>query len=115
FCDPSHVEQVLEILLSNGIKYAASETSVSIVLHADAQRLFCDVSNTGHTIPENERTQIFDRNYRGANSVGIVGTGIGLFMARALARMQGCDITFQPNTDGGTFRMTLLRFKGGLT
>lgn len=115
FCDPSHVEQVLEILLSNGIKYAASETSVSIVLHADAQRLFCDVSNTGHTIPENERTQVFDRNYRGANSVGIVGTGIGLFMARALARMQGGDITLQPNNDGVTFRMTLLRFKGGLT
>ncbi len=114
-CDPSHAEQILENLLSNGINYAASETSVSVVLHADAHWLFCDVSNTGHTIPENERAQIFDRNYRGANSVGIVGTGIGLFMARALARMQGGDVTLQPNNDGVTFRMTLLRFKGGLT
>lgn len=115
FCDPAHAEHILENLLSNGIKYAAPETSVSVVLHADAQWLFCDVSNSGHTIPENERTQIFDRNYRGANSVGVVGTGIGLFMARALARLQGGDVTLQPDVAGVTFRMTLLRFKRGET
>ncbi|WP_116599540.1 sensor histidine kinase [Primorskyibacter marinus] len=115
FCDPAHAEHILENLLSNGIKYAAPETSVSVVLHADAQWLFCDVSNTGHSIPENERARIFDRNYRGANSVGVVGTGIGLFMARALARLQGGDVTLQPDVAGVTFRMTLLRFKGGQT
>jgi PAS domain S-box-containing protein len=115
FCDPAHAEQILENLLSNGIKYGAPETSVSVVLHADAQSLYCDVCNTGQTIPDNERNQVFDRNYRGANSVGIVGTGIGLFMARALARMQGGDITLQPDVVGVTFRMTLLRFKGGKT
>lgn len=115
FCDPAHAEQILENLLSNGIKYAALETSVSVVLHADAEWLHCDVCNTGYTISDRERAHIFDRNYRGANSVGIVGTGIGLFMARALARMQGGDITLQPDVVGVTFRMTLLRFKRGQT
>ncbi|AML51703.1 hypothetical protein RC74_10905 [Falsihalocynthiibacter arcticus] len=115
FYDPAHVEQILENLLSNGIKYAAPRTSVSVVLHADEQWLYCDVCNTGQTIPDKERAHIFDRNYRGANSVGITGTGIGLFMARALARMQGGDITLQSDVVGVTFRMKLLRFKGGLT
>lgn len=115
FCDPAHAEQILENLLSNGVKYAAAGTSVSVVLRADAQWLFCDVCNTGQTISDNERAHIFDRNYRGANSVGIVGTGIGLFMARALARMQGGDVTLLPNVDGVMFRMTFLRFKENRT
>ncbi len=115
YCDPAHVEQILENLLANGSKYAAGETCVSVVLHSDAQRLFCDVRNVGIPIPDDEQAQIFDRNYRGTNSVGIVGTGIGLFMARALARMQGGDVTLQPSDTGVTFRMTLLRFRGDQT
>lgn len=115
FCDPAHAEQILEILLSNGMKYAGPKTSVSAVLLDDTQWLFCDVYNVGTPVPEKEQAQIFDRNYRGANSTGIIGTGIGLFMARALARMQGGDVTLQTEGEGVTFRLTLPRFKGGHT
>ena len=67
--------------------------------------------NEGSPIPEEERNLIFNRNYRGTNSTGSAGTGLGLFMARTLARMQGGDLTLRPGSDGVTFRMTLPRFK----
>lgn len=111
FCDPAHAEQILENLLSNARKYACPETPISINLHGDVQNMFCDVHSGGDTIPKDERERIFDRNYRGTNSVGSAGTGIGLFMARTLARMQGGDVTLQTESEGVTFRITLPRFE----
>ena len=111
FCDPAHAEQILENLLSNAIKYTAPGSLVSIRVHGDRQNLFCDVHNEGSPIPEDERNLVFNRNYRGTNSTGSAGTGLGLFMARTLARMQGGDLTLRPGSDGVTFRMTLPRFK----
>lgn len=107
FCDPAHAEHILENLLSNAIKYAPPATPVSVIVHGDAQQLFCDVHNAGISVAEEDRGRIFERNYRGANSVGIAGTGVGLFMARTLARMQGGDVSLQPGSDGVTFRMAL--------
>ncbi len=113
FCDPAHAEQVLENLLSNAIKYAHPQTPVRVILHGDAQTLSCDVHNDGPLIPPEERDLIYERNYRGANSVGIAGTGVGLFIARALARMQGGDVALVPagGDEGTRFRMTLPRFQ----
>lgn len=115
FCDPAHAEQVLENLLSNADKYAAPDTLVTVRLHGDAESLHCDVRNTGTGLSEADRERIFERNYRGENSVGIVGTGIGLFMARTLARMQDGDVTVQPIDDGVIFRLTLPRFQKAKT
>lgn len=106
-CDPAHAEQILENLLSNAAKYAPVGTPVSVTLHGDAQTLYCDVHNAGRPIAEADRDHLFERNYRGANSVGIAGTGIGLFMARTLARMQGGDLILQRSREGVTLRMTL--------
>ncbi len=113
FCDPTHVEQVLANLMSNAEKFANPGTPVSVRLHSDAASLFCDVHNIALPIPEPDQQQIFERNYRGANSIGVAGTGIGLFMARTLARMQDGEVSLLPNTDGVTFRMTLPRYTAG--
>lgn len=111
FCDPAHVEQALENLLSNADKYATSESTVSVALHDGGESIFCDVHNAGTSIPPEDREKIFARNYRGSNSVGVAGTGIGLFMARTLARMQGGDVTLLPGCEDVTFRMILPRFQ----
>lgn len=109
FCDPALAEQILENLLSNAKKYAVPETAVFVTLHGDDEHLFCDVYNTANPIPPEDREQLFERNHRGSNSVGVAGTGIGLFMARTLARMQGGDVTLLSDDNGVTFRMILPR------
>lgn len=109
-CDPAHVEHVLENLIANAAKYAPAETPVEVVLHADAQSLFCDVHNDGAPFSQQDREYLFERSYRGSNSVGMAGTGIGLFMARTLARMQGGDVELKSDQQGVTFRLALPRF-----
>lgn len=111
YCDPAHAEQVLDNLLSNAHKYAPPDTPISVALHGSDKWLYCDVANRGAHLPAGDADQLFERNYRGANSVGLPGTGIGLFMARTLARMQGGDVTMQTGHDRITFRMTLPRFQ----
>lgn len=108
-CDPAHVEQVLENLVSNAVKYSPPDLPVTVVVGRDGQALRCDVHSMGVHIAEQDQQHLFDRNYRGANSVGVAGTGIGLFMARTLARMQGGDVSFHPDPDseGVVFRMSL--------
>lgn len=108
-CDPAHVEHVLENLIANAAKYAPDETPVEVVLHADAQSLFCDVHNDGTSFSQQDHEHLFERGYRGSNSVGMAGTGIGLFMARTLARMQGGDVELTSDQQGVTFRLTLPR------
>jgi PAS domain S-box-containing protein len=115
FCDPAHAEQIVENLLSNAAKYAPSETPILVTLHGNTQNIVCDVSNAGNPIHPREQEHIFERNFRGANSTGIAGTGIGLFMARTLARMQGGDLALHPGNGKTTFRLTLPTFDGDVS
>ncbi len=109
-CDPAHAEQVLENLLSNALKFADLDTNVSARVHHDDKHVHCDISNAGPTIDDADRDRLFEPNFRGRNSVGTQGTGIGLFIARSLARMQGGEIRLLSDDARTTFRMTLPRF-----
>lgn len=111
-CDPAHAEQVLKNMVSNAVKYAPPGSEVSVALCGGAQGVNCDIGNTGAGIAPSDRPRIFERNFRGANSVGSPGTGVGLFIARALARMQGGDLALLPCDDGTVFRLSLPRPEG---
>ncbi len=108
-CDPVHVEQVLKNLISNAVCYAAPQTGVTVTMGRDGGQVVCDVHNAGTPIAEADRPRIFERNFRGANSVGAPGTGVGLFIARTLARMQGGDVVLRPCDSGTIFRLSLPR------
>ncbi|WP_289042680.1 PAS domain-containing sensor histidine kinase [uncultured Aliiroseovarius sp.] len=111
-CDPAHAEQVLENLLSNAVKYAHPNTSVSARVHDDDRNVLCDIISAGPAIDKADRDHVFEPNFRGLNSVGTQGTGVGLFIARSLARMQGGEVSLLPDDGTTTFRLTLPRFRG---
>ncbi|SIT87031.1 sensor histidine kinase [Pontibaca methylaminivorans] len=112
--DPAHVEQILDNLLSNALRHAPPGSPVSVHLHGDAKRLFCDIHNGGAPIAPADRAHLFERGFRGANSGGMPGTGTGLFIARALARMQGGDVVLLPG-DSVAFRLILPRPPEGVS
>jgi PAS domain S-box-containing protein len=113
-CDPAHTEQVLENLISNAVKYAAAGTEISVHLSGNRDHITCDVRNTGLTLSDSDRTRVFERNFRGANSTGKPGTGVGLFIAHTLAQMQGGDIVLLPERETTAFRLSLPRPQGAL-
>ncbi len=91
-CDPAHADHILINLVSNAVKYSAPQTTVLLTFTTDGTNMRCTVSNKGNAIDPAERSSVFERNFRGTNANGVPGTGIGLYMARTLARMQGGDV-----------------------
>lgn len=107
YCDPIHAENILANLVSNAVKYSPDETPVIIALANRGIQVECTVTNEGRLEDPAEREALFERYYRGSNAEGRPGIGVGLYMARALARLQGGDVRLQPS-DPGTIRLALL-------
>ncbi len=110
--DISKTQQILHNLINNSLKYT-QKGSITVFVYDDIGRkqLFVNVIDTGigmSTETINDLFQKFSRA-KNANSVNINGTGLGLFVAREMARAMGGDISCSSAGDqrGSTFVLTL--------
>jgi signal transduction histidine kinase len=99
-------------ILDNAIKYSPNGVHVvcSIAI-AQYTLLALIIADTGLGLPPGQHKRIFKRFYRvpGRNAVRIRGTGLGLFLVRAIVRQHGGDISASspgPNL-GTTITLTL--------
>ncbi|MCP8895394.1 PAS domain-containing protein [Shinella daejeonensis] len=103
-CDPLLIEQVVANLISNAVKYSSPPEPIDIRADVDERWIEIKVSDRGVGFPEDERDNLFDRFFRAKTAVGVEGTGIGLHVARTIARMHGGDVAaFQREGGGSTF------------
>jgi signal transduction histidine kinase len=115
FCDPVHAENILVNLLSNAVKYSLAGTPISVSVVPYGDRVECSVSNHGGIACPAERDALFERYFRGRNAEGRPGIGIGLYMARTLARMQGGDVRLEGSDEERvTFTLVLPRARAHL-
>ncbi len=107
--DPSRVRQVLHNLVGNAIKFTA-EGSVTVIAKHHRGRARIAVHDTGVGIPASELPLIFDAFHQADGSFArrYAGTGLGLTIARELARAMGGDLvaTSQPGR-GSCFTVSL--------
>ncbi len=84
--DGARMEQVLENLLTNAIKFSSEGSTILIRSRPDSSGdgVQFTVSDTGPGIPEEDLPHIFERFYQGKTQVGrvFVGSGIGLALAK---------------------------------
>lgn len=111
FVDPDFVEQILGNLISNVEKYAASGGYLRIVSSCESARpneLRIDVIDHGPGIGIIRPSDLFRPFSRLSHHIHhSSGTGIGLSIARQLARIHGGDLQLVPSETGCTFRVTL--------
>jgi signal transduction histidine kinase len=107
--DAEALEQILNNLISNAEKYAASGASLQISSTQDADVSSIAVRDFGPGIAARERARIFQPFYRISSKLsdGVTGTGIGLDIARQLARLHGGDLVLQEVDVGACFTVTL--------
>lgn len=97
-----YLSLILQNLLENARKY--NEPGGCVRLHAREEdgRVFLVVSNTGKTIPRAAQEHVFERFHRGAVGENVPGYGLGLNLARELARLHGGDLRLLRSEAGWT-------------
>jgi histidine kinase len=90
--DRDRSAQVLTNLVGNALAYTPAGGRVSVCPFLEAGVAQVEVSDTGKGLTVEQASLVFDRFYRVDRAAG-PGTGIGLTIARSLARLQGGDIT----------------------
>lgn len=102
--DADALRRILSNLLGNALRHTSSDSRIALVLTVGDDGLVFDVDDQGPGIAEDEREQIFERYYSRAKG----GSGIGLALARELARVQGGDLVALAAPEGGArLRCTL--------
>ncbi len=87
-------------LVDNAIRHGGAGGSVSVAVTAAAGRARVEVSDRGPGVPPAQRERIFDRFHRAAGTAG-GGAGLGLPLARLVARAHGGDVTLEPGDVAG--------------
>ena len=90
--DRRRVEQILKNLLGNALKFTPTGGVVELAAWFDGSVAVLAVRDDGLGIAEEDRLRIFERFYRMASHERVNGTGLGLPIARELARAMGGDL-----------------------
>ena len=106
--DVDAVEQILGNLINNVEKYAAGGQWLSIKTRHQQGQTMILVADRGPGVAPSVREAVFQPFWRGDHSVsGVAGTGIGLSIARELARMHGGDVRLLESEQGALFQVEL--------
>jgi len=103
---------ILQNLLENARKYNRPGGRIRVTARADDGWCVLTVGNSGHPIPAEAREQIFERFHRGTMGENVPGHGLGLNLARELARLHGGDLRLSRSDEAWTefevrFRLAL--------
>ena len=102
-CDPKWTEEALCNILDNAVKYTAEGGKITVTM--TEYEMFCriDVADTGVGVTEEELPKIFSRFYRGKNTAGCPGLGIGLYLTRRILSEEGGYIRAARSKSGSVF------------
>lgn len=114
--DPDRIEQILENLLQNAMRYTPGDSTIDIAIYPKGKLAVLTIRDHGPGIPVDKLETIFDRYYQLNDDTGqkAGGQGMGLAIARRLARVHGGDLYVRNLIDGGaefTLELPLLRFE----
>ena len=106
------LERMLRTLLENAMRHSSSGDKVEVSAATSSSAIVISVADSGPGVPPADRTRVFEPFWRGAEqqATGAPGAGLGLAIARQIARAHGGDIELgESSTGGALFRITLPR------
>ncbi|MBL9114703.1 MAG: HAMP domain-containing histidine kinase [Verrucomicrobiaceae bacterium] len=97
-----YVSMILQNLLENAWKYNQPGGRITINAEEDGRYLVVTIGNTGAGIPPEFQELVFERFHRASVGENVPGHGLGLNLARELARLHGGDLRLVTSSAGWT-------------
>ena len=105
--DFNWTKEAISNVIDNAVKYTPQGGFVRLQITEYPSFLRLDISDSGVGIPEEEQAKIFGRFYRGKQSVGTDGVGIGLYLTREIINKQNGYMKVSSDENGSTFSLFL--------
>lgn len=113
YMDGFHLQKVLMNLIFNAVKYTPAGGKIQLAVESDEKQVHIHVRDTGIGIAPEEQDKVFERFYQSAQPAdtvtqGIPGSGIGLALAKDIAKKHHGNISVQSEPGKGSdFTLTL--------
>lgn len=114
YTDPDKISLVIQNLIDNAIKYTKGQGEVKTILQEKKNFIKVAIKDTGVGIPKFQQKHIFQKFFRSDNIMKhqTIGTGLGLFIAKAVIEQSNGQIWFESEEGKGTtFYFTLPIYK----
>lgn len=102
--DEDKMDNIIDNLIMNSIKYTPKEGTVKICLSEDTENWYLSVSDTGIGISDSEQKKLFNRFFRATNAINSneLGTGLGLYIVKEYVTLHHGKINIVSKKDEGT-------------
>jgi PAS domain S-box-containing protein len=106
--EPAGLRLALKVLLDNALRYTPAGSGLLVLGRRQGNGVELALRDAGPGVPAADAARIFDKGYRGSNTAGLPGSGLGLYMARSVVEVHGGTLEHAvPPNGGAEFRLWL--------
>jgi two-component system, OmpR family, sensor kinase len=100
--DATLLRQVFGNILSNAVRYSPQAAQVDVCIAHEKDVIAVLIQDRGVGVPEHERRLVFERCFRGSNTAGVPGSGLGLYVVKTLIDLHEGSVAVRGREGGGS-------------